>query len=239
MAAAKPLRIMRSFFRSFVASLTAASFVAASTLAAAQAAPAQAAPAQAAPAQAAAPAAAPPPVVIVQAPPASNARAANGEYVAPLSQQTQSTYIPQSVALSGPAEFSYDDGQPIPDGYHLATRVRKGAIIGGAVPFGTLYLLSALTAAGNADANPRGENPASALYIPAIGPFIQMGHTSTQSSGVLLAIDGIGQTAGLILLIYGLTSPKQVLVRNDLAKPMIAPMHMGQNGYGLGVVGTF
>src|SRR3954469_8973442 len=70
--------------------------------------------------------------------------APNGEYVAPLSQQTQQVYVPQSVALSGPRMIKdWDENQPIPPGYHRDTRVRKGLVIGGAILFGVPYLYSA------------------------------------------------------------------------------------------------
>src|ERR1700676_408234 len=78
----------------------------------------------------------------------SSSRASNGEYVAPLAQETQQSYVPQSVALSGPRTIGdWKEGDPVPDGYRTATRVRRSAIIGGAVTFGVLYLLSALAAA--------------------------------------------------------------------------------------------
>jgi len=171
------------------------------------------------------------------------ARAANGEYVAPLAQPTQRTYVPQSVALSGPLELEWNDGDPIPDGYHRATRVRKGPIIGGAITFGTMYLFSILTAAAEQDAarseGSSSSSPDAALYVPGIGPFIQMAHTSTATSTVLLAVDGLAQSAGLALLIYGLTSPQTVLIRNDLSQVAVVPVPLGKDGAGLGVVGRF
>src|SRR5262249_33082790 len=67
------------------------------------------------------------------------------EYPAPLAQTTQPSYVPQSVALSGPEELrNWHEGEPIPPGYKPVERVRKGLIIGGAITFGALYSLSAL-----------------------------------------------------------------------------------------------
>src|SRR5690349_4987127 len=81
-------------------------------------------------------------------PPPASARAPNGEYVAPLQQGTQQVYVPQSVALSGPREISeYEEGDPIPPGYHAESKVRKGLVIGGAVTFGVMYILSVLVGA--------------------------------------------------------------------------------------------
>src|SRR5262245_9958377 len=60
-------------------------------------------------------------------------------YQAPLSQTTQSTYVPQSVALSGPEEITnFDEHRPVPDGYTLVHRTRKGLLIGGGVTLGAV-----------------------------------------------------------------------------------------------------
>jgi hypothetical protein len=58
---------------------------------------------------------------------------------------------------------------------------------------------------------------------------------------VFLAIDGIGQCAGIAMLIYGIASPRTFLLRNDLGftQPLILPMKMGQDGYGAGLVAHF
>jgi len=168
---------------------------------------------------------APPQVVVVQ----PNAQ---GQYPAPLTQQTQPSYVPQSVALSGPAHMDWDDDRTPPPGYHLETRIRKGLVIGGAVTFGTMYLFTAL---GAAAANDLGGS-AGALYVPIAGPFLYMGETSSQSGKVLLAIDGIAQAAGAAMLIAGLAAPKTIAVRNDLAKIEIKPM-IGPGTAGF--VGTF
>ena len=182
-------------------------------------------------------------------PPPASAHAPNGEYVAPLQQQTQQVYMPQSVALSGPRIIKdYEDGEPIPPGYHAETRIRSGLVVGGAVTFGCLYLLSVLVGAAISDANKSrsayGGSSSSSdngdfLFVPVAGPFLQMTKTESSSGNVTLAIDGIAQAAGATMLIVGLTSPKTVLVRNDLGSVQVLPMKMGQDGGGLGLVGTF
>jgi hypothetical protein len=174
-------------------------------------------------------------------PPPASAQAPNGEYIAPLQQPTQQIYVPQSVALSGPRVIKdYEEGEPVPPGYHAESRVRTGLVVGGAVTFGVLYLISALTASAISDVNKTtgGEN-ADLLYVPVAGPFLQMTQTESSTGNVFLAIDGIAQAAGATMLIVGLTSPKTVLVRNDLAEVHVMPMKMGHNGGGLGLVGTF
>jgi hypothetical protein len=77
------------------------------------------------------------------------------------------------------------------------------------------------------------------LFVPVAGPFLQMTRTDSSSGNVTLAIDGIAQAAGATMLIVGITSPKTVLVRNDLGQVRVLPMRMGQDGGGLGLVGTF
>lgn len=175
-------------------------------------------------------------------PPPASAQAPNGEYVAPLQQQTQQVYMPQSVALSGPRIIKdYEEGEPIPPGYHAETRVRSGLVVGGAVTFGVMYLLSVLVGAAISDVNRSVGNKESGefLYVPVAGPFLQMTRTESSSGNATLAIDGIAQAAGATMLIVGITSPKTVLVRNDLGEVRVMPMRMGDKGGGLGLVGTF
>jgi hypothetical protein len=162
-------------------------------------------------------------------------------YTAPLSQRTQPSYVPQSVALSGPRIINdWEEGDPVPPGYHPTTRVRKGPVIAGSIVFGVFYLISTLVAAVGSDTNQGSGNPEAALWIPAVGPFIQMGSTSTAVGNWVLAIDGIAQSGGLALLIYGVAAPRTVLVRNDLGF-RLAPrvMALGHGGGGVGLVGSF
>lgn len=179
-------------------------------------------------------------------PPPASARAPNGEYTAPLAQQTQQVYMPQSVALSGPRIIrDYEEGEPIPPGYHAETRIRSGLVVGGAVTFGVMYLISVLVGAAMNDAAKAesayggGGTRGDFLFVPVLGPFLQMSKTSTSSGNVTLAIDGIAQAGGAVMLVVGVTSPRTVLVRNDLGEIRITPMKVGERGTGLGLVGTF
>jgi hypothetical protein len=163
------------------------------------------------------------------------------QYTTPLYQQTQPSYVPQSVALSGPREIKdWSEGEQIPPGYRPVERTRKGLIVGGAVTFGSLYLISALVASAGSDSSQYngGKNEEAALWVPAIGPFIQMAGTESSTGKLFLAIDGIGQTAGAAMLIVGLVSPKTVLVRNDLAEVRVTPM-LAKGTAGAGLTGTF
>jgi hypothetical protein len=148
------------------------------------------------------------------------------------------------LPASAPHTISdWQAGEPIPRGYHPVKRARTGAIVAGAVTFGSLYMISLLLAAGSTDsANQLQQtNHESGLYVPVVGPFITMTQTSTTSGNMALLLDGLGQTAGAVLLIWGLTSPQTLLIRNDYTRPVILPqpMMVGKSGYGVGVVGVF
>jgi len=180
----------------------------------------------------------------VAPPPPQDAVAPNAQYVAPMQQQTQQTYIPQSVALSGPRVIrDWHVGEPIPPGYHPAERIRSGLVAGGATMFGVPYLISALVAAGGADSGCCG-----AMWIPVVGPLIQMTQwgpgtdaSATEAGDIFLVLDGALQAAGIAMFVYGLAVPKTVLVRNDLGflKNVTATPIVGKNFNGLGLSGQF
>jgi hypothetical protein len=172
-------------------------------------------------------------------------------YTTPIYQQVQPSYVPQSVAFSGPRVITdWSEGEAIPPGYHESTRIRRGLVIGGAVLFGTTYLFTALGASVVAAAGCSGEGcySAGALFVPGVGPFIQMAQPGNGAIGNFwLAIDGLAQVGGITMFVVGLAAPKTVLVRNDLGEettkkkdfqlalsPIVAPGRQG-----MGLVGTF
>lgn len=155
--------------------------------------------------------------------------------------QSQSNYygqVPQSVAMSGPRRITdWQEGDPIPPGYHPVSRVRVGLVAGGAALFGALYLITVVSAAIAQDV---GDGKSTALYAPIVGPFIIMPQTHSATANVFLAIDGIGQAAGIAMLIGGIAAPKTILIRNDLGFTLRpTPMSFGKSGNGFGFVGTF
>ncbi len=104
-----------------------------------------------------------------------------------------------------------------------------------------MYLLPAIPAAGTRDKS---------LLVPIAGPFIELGRLDFSPSiedrgfaagaAVLLVIDGLAQTAGAAMLLAGLTTKREVLVRNDVAGATVrvTPLTMGHGGAGIGLVGT-
>ena len=181
----------------------------------------------------------------VPPPPPADATAPNGQYVTPLQQQTQQTYVPQSVALSGPRVLKdWHEGDPIPPGYHPSERMRGGLIGGGIGLFAPSYIISILIAGANAD-----NGSANALWIPVVGPFIQMAQVGgancdascSSTADIGLVLDGLVQAAGVAMFIFGVAVPKTVLVRNDLGfvKNVTATPIVSQNFGGVGISGQF
>jgi hypothetical protein len=166
----------------------------------------------------------------------------NGEYVAPLSQTTQPTYLPQSVALSGPRFIKdWHDGDQIPWGYHREERARKGEIISGAILFGVPYLYSTFFAALGEDlsSSTGGSNPVGWLYLPVLGPFIEIKNSPSAAVNEVLVLDGLAQGIGAALFLHGINAPRPILVRNDLALLGVTPTPVGKDGTGMMLMGTF
>jgi hypothetical protein len=138
----------------------------------------------------------------------------------------------------GPKELDYEEGQPIPAGYHLDSKIRKGLFIGGTVTFGACYLLSALSASVADSGN---NDEFAPLFVPVAGPFITIGTANAEGAGTFwLVVDGVAQAGGLVMAIAGLVAQEELLVRNDVGKPKItvSPFYAGNGSFGLGVAGA-
>jgi hypothetical protein len=154
----------------------------------------------------------------------------------------------------GPRYLPYDEGQPIPEGYHVEQRVRGGMVIPGAVLLGVSYLLGATVASADNYNDQTGW-----LLLPVAGPWLMLlmhksntsscdptvtfcSTTSSSSSDqtdtrFLLTSDGLVQAAGAVLLILGLRG-RQVLVRHGIASLSVAPTRVG-SAEGLVLGGRF
>jgi hypothetical protein len=181
------------------------------------------------------------------APPYQGPAQAQPVYQAPLSQTTQTTYVPQSVALSGPEEIDDVEGRRAPAGYTPVQRTRKGMLIGGGITFGVSYGYAVLFAAAGSDSasydnydGSSGKNELAALWIPVAGPFIQLADTDSSIGKLALAGLGSAQVIGAVMLYYGLTTKKTVYVRNDLLGSLqMTPMVGANGGNGMAVTGRF
>jgi hypothetical protein len=163
-------------------------------------------------------------------------------------------YYPPAPPPIPPARISYVEGRPIPAGYHLDTQPRKGLVVTGAVLFGGMYVISASVAGSSK------HDGDSYLFVPVIGPFIDMstrGSTNCASSAIcdtsesstrfLLTLDALTQLTGATLLTIGLASPKKILERDDAPimgrdtstfRWAVAPRSF-RGGFGVGVGGEF
>jgi hypothetical protein len=147
-------------------------------------------------------------------------------------------YAPQPA---GPLRITdWEPGEPIPKGYHQVTRIRTGLVVGGAVTFGVVYLLTAL---GGAIASDAGGHDAKPLLIPVAGPFAVLGGSQYATLDFFLVLDGIVQAGGLAMLIAGIAAPRSELIRDNVGKTTFtlrpSPMTFGQNSAGFGLKGTF
>lgn len=143
--------------------------------------------------------------------------------------------------ILGPKRLPYEDGQPVPVGYHVEKRARTGAVITGSIIFGATYLLSLSVA-----------EDAGWLVLPVIGPWVKAAmlprnacdRSTTYCSDYnddlrfLLVADGIVQGVGAAVAIWGL-SGRNVLIRNDIAQVTFTPGRVGSSGYGPVFSGRF
>src|SRR6266511_1504317 len=149
---------------------------------------------------------------------------------APASQPSVAPYpyYPPPPGAYGPvAPPRFREGVPPPPGYHIEEHPRKGLVIAGSITFGTMYLLS--SAIGLSSSNPDDRW----LLLPIFGPFVDMAARSNHNcSSTLtadsvecnvfepiiryyLALDGIVQTAGGVLLLTGFLFPKKEYVSDS------------------------
>jgi hypothetical protein len=124
----------------------------------------------------------------------------------------------------------YEEGDPIPPGYRLESRVRRGAVIAGTILFATTYGVN-LLAASIADGN---EDEELWLYVPGVGTWPLVGDCSDSGGNddgcEFLVLHSLAHTLGLGLLIYGVAAQRNVLVRES--RVIVVPARIG-SGNGL------
>lgn len=151
-------------------------------------------------------------------------------------------------AYNYPPTYPYRDGMPLPPGYHLEERPRRGLVIAGWLAAGIPYALG-LTFAASSDFG----NESAWLAVPFLGPWLTLGkrdYGCDEDSGdeddrscledtvvAPLIMSGIAQTAGGTLLLIGYLATKMYAVRNDVSYVLL-PSRVG-SGYGLSWVGEF
>lgn len=134
------------------------------------------------------------------------------------------------------AERTYDKREAIPAGYRIETSTADGAAISRTIGwvalgigYGTAYV-AALSAPGNV----------SWLYAPVLGPWIQVSRKNCPVPG-LIAVDGLFQTVGAGLVVYGIAAAGKQLVRDEgvFARVQVVPATIGRDGYGVWMTGAF
>jgi hypothetical protein len=143
---------------------------------------------------------------------------------------------------------------PVPEGYVVQTRANSGLIAGGLVGFAITYVTGLVVASGEDFGN-----GTSWALVPVIGPWGAIGARKYTCRAndipaakkcvqaavgevrtvTFLAVDGIGQTASAVVLLAGLLSSTDELVRQDLVKVSVSVPEARGEPWALTFRGTF
>lgn len=139
---------------------------------------------------------------------------------------------------SYPAKVKYTPGTPIPDLYTPKRSIKKAPFITGVSMLGGAYFISTAVSAGAADS---GNDALLPLIIPVVGPFIAAYGPSgeiTASGRWFLLWDGLVQTTGLGLMIWGLVDKQDWLIKKPYGFVSVTPV-LGPDYAGAFVQGRF
>ena len=139
------------------------------------------------------------------------------------------------MIVTGPREMSYTEGKPVPPGYHVEERMRRGLAIAGIATLGGAYLISLGSVAVVDD------DGSTVLLIPVAGPFLALETTDTENdetAKAILLLDGAAQAIGAVMMIAGFVTSSTSLVRNDQGMSWTVFPAVGKGFTGLGLAGT-
>jgi hypothetical protein len=181
---------------------------------------------------------------------------------APVVEPTRTT-----VAVEDPSLWSQADptlwiqGQPVPPGYHVAQRPRRGLVGAGIAIFLVAYVPSVVLGgifAGLLANSGHGDDgfyctgahglqttcssaAAIPFFIPGVGGFFLAAGGGTGTLKAIGIADSLAQLGGITLITYGLVAKKTVLVRDRVGSDFtLLPMPFAGNGRaGLALGGTF
>ncbi|XXT23451.1 hypothetical protein WME94_18105 [Sorangium sp. So ce429] len=130
---------------------------------------------------------------------------------------------PSQAEARGPAVIPFwDPDRPPPEGYYVTSR-SNGGLIGGGVAIMTSFWLASLIAGVIAakDEEDRGidgdgveASDWTPLYIPIAGPFVAIHAVDASAGGAaVLMVDGVLQTLGAGMVVWGLLDRKYRAVR--------------------------
>ena len=155
-----------------------------------------------------------------------------------------------------PPVLPYYEGMPVPPGYKIVNRPATGVITGGAVGLAASYATAVIFGAAAGFDNASGW-----LAAPVIGPWLaitERNYRACKTANVqearacvnqavhevqyitFVAVDGVFQMATGFLLLAGLMSSKDELIRQDLVpKVSFVVPAAGQRQWALSVQGRF
>jgi hypothetical protein len=167
-----------------------------------------------------------------------------GAVVMPTTARADRVQAPPPAPPEAPAQLDPDSPEemtdadpdrPAPAGYTRVTKRRRGLIVAGGLTFGLSYGLCVISAEIARMGTPTPTStPDDVLFIPFVGPFIELGRTSG-GSAVLVGL-GLAQITGAAMIGIGIATRKHLFVRND--QLTIAPLLIPNAG-GLSVAGRF
>ncbi|MBM4377450.1 MAG: hypothetical protein FJ095_20415 [Deltaproteobacteria bacterium] len=131
--------------------------------------------------------------------------------------------------VTGASMLEYTEGQPVPLGYHLERRARRGLVLAGSLTAGVPFLVSFLTGLSIGLSGSRRDGEATvALMAPVVGPFITIHTAEAEGAGVLwLMLDGAAQLAGIGMLIGGLVAQQDKLIRDYQDASLVPDVRVG------------
>ncbi|HEY3449630.1 MAG TPA: hypothetical protein VGK67_24970 [Myxococcales bacterium] len=165
-----------------------------------------------------------------------SARAQDGLRLAPVPfSQQDARELKQTIS-------HWQDGDPIPFGYHAERKPRIGLLVAGSLTFAIPYAIGAFSAA---------NSESKEMFVPIVGPFItavnQVNRPCSSTffcgdgwkafSGGVFAAVGIVQGVGAAMLIAGAVG-KYTLVADEPGSVSVTPMYL-PSGAGIGVSGQF
>lgn len=130
-----------------------------------------------------------------------------------------------------PKEMPYKGGG-IPYGYQLQEKYNLGLIVAGAVLFALSYGITAYSAnerpgtGSGIGGNPAAEYaPWDTLYVPITGPFAFSAYAPGESAFIYI-FEGLAQATSVGLFLGGILRPKDMLIRNDVARAFTPTFHV-------------
>lgn len=170
----------------------------------------------------------PPGANVIQPPPTPPGYPAQAGYPVPALVPVPPPYAypppaypsPYPYQQSSPGVLDYHEGEAIPAGYHLVEKPRRDWMYGGLAFFGLTYGIAFYVASlGDAAAGRNGSASTDVLYIPVAGPILGIRSFNAEGAGTFwLLVWGTAQAAGLGASIYGATTPRRLLYRNDITR---------------------